>query len=357
VSPCDLGAAIPLSDRDLDADWIAGALGFGRPSQVTVEPIGVGQMSRTVRLRIDWPPGSRPGPGSLVAKLAVEDEKSRSVAVARRLYETEVGFFTELAEQIPVSAPRCHWAAYDQEQRKYALVFEDVTVGSVGDQLSGCTAEDAAAALSELAVLHAPFWGDHSLGAIGWLNRYRAEEVAYYADSVRAAASSFVARFSEELGPECSALVQRVAARFEDYDRWGFGGPRTVVHGDFRNDNLIFGGSRVCVLDWQVTHRGCGLADLSYFLGGSLLPEDRRRTEEDLVREYHERLVAAGVDLAWDWCWREYRRHALAGIIMAVRSAAMLAETEYSDALFLTMGSRHCLHALDLGTETLLGAD
>ncbi len=70
--------------------------------------------------------------------------------------------------------------------------------------------------------------------------------------------------------------------------------PWTVVHGDFRLDNLMFGGERVAVLDWQTVRLGPAMSDVAYFIGSALQPDDRRSNEESLVREYHAALVAAG---------------------------------------------------------------
>ena len=75
----------------------------------------------------------------------------------------------------------------------------------------------------------------------------------------------------------------------------------TVVHGDYRLDNLLFGGEAepVAVVDWQTVSLGAGLSDVAYFFGAGLEPDDRRARAR-LVADYHGRLVAAGVE-GYDW--------------------------------------------------------
>ena len=100
-------------------------------------------------------------------------------------------------------------------------------------------------------------------------------------------------------------------------------GPWTLLHGDLRLDNLLFGRPRVTVVDWHTVKIGPGLSDVSYFIGSSLVPEVRRDFECDLVRAYHRHLESGGVDLAWDDCWQGYRRYSLDGLVMAIAASVL----------------------------------
>ncbi len=51
------------------------------------------------------------------------------------------------------------------------MLLEDVAPAVQGDQMAGCSVDDVAAAVDELALLHGPRWGDESLESIGWLYR------------------------------------------------------------------------------------------------------------------------------------------------------------------------------------------
>jgi aminoglycoside phosphotransferase (APT) family kinase protein len=66
----------------------------------------------------------------------------------------------------------------------------------------------------------------------------------------------------------------------------------TVVHGDFRNGNLIIGADGIrAVLDWELAHRGDPLEDLGWLCVkawrfGEVLPVGGFGTTEDLVAAY-----------------------------------------------------------------------
>jgi aminoglycoside phosphotransferase (APT) family kinase protein len=136
--------------------------------------------------------------------------------------------------------------------------------------------------------------------------------------------------------------------------------PRTVVHGDYRLDNLLFdptpGGVPVTVVDWQTCTHGPAMQDVAYFIGAAMPPTGRRDAESALVDGYYAGLVAAGVGgYGWDRCWRDYRRGTWAGLIMAVAASMLVERTARGDEMFLTMAARHSRHALDLDAAELLG--
>ena len=100
------------------------------------------------------------------------------------------------------------------------------------------------------------------------------------------------------------------------------------------------------------------MVDVSYFLGGNLLTAERRQVEEDLVRSYHERLVAAGVgDYGWDRCWADHRYGTWHGVFMAVGASMLVARTERGDRMFMSDFARHVQHALDLDAFALLAGN
>jgi aminoglycoside phosphotransferase (APT) family kinase protein len=169
----------------------------------------------------------------------------------------------------------------------------------------------------------------------------------------------FVERYGADLDDAVLGVGRRLFPRIHDYLR-PRPGPRTVQHADYRLDNLLFGTDggfpMVTVVDWQTVTLGPGPADVSYFLGAGLVPEQRRAHEEELVRDYHRRLISGGVeDYSWDRCLTEYRRHAYAGYIMAVGASMLVERTARGDEMFLTMARRHAAQVQDLDSESLLG--
>jgi len=186
---------------------------------------------------------------------------------------------------------------------------------------------------------------------LGWLHRSAEAHSAMFTDIVRSLYPGFVERYADRLSPDVVTLSDRVVTSLEELnaDRPR---PWTVAHSDFRLDNLLFQpGSPhdpVVVVDWQTCGYGPGISDLSYFIGGSLQTDDRRSSEGDLVRDYHERMQAAGVAIAWDDLWAQYRRYTVAGLIMAIAASMLVKRTERGDEMFLVMAERAGRHALDL---------
>lgn len=348
-------AHIPTGLQDLTAEWLAEVLGPvipGKVSALEVTPIGTGQIADSARLGITWDPPAA-GPASLVAKVTAASEASRQAGLMTRTYEVEVGFYSTLAATLPVRTPHCYWSGFDPTTAAYGVVLEDVAPARPGDQMLGCSPDEAAAALEELALLHAPRWGDGSLVELAWLQQGGRDRGAGLGPILMTFLPGFMQRYEAKLAPEVATLIPRFLAAMERYGA-DQEGPDTILHGDFRNDNLMFGLDRVVVLDWQTVTLGAGLSDVSYFLGGSLLPDARRRHERDLVRAYWDRLGGLGVDLDWDQCWTDYRRYAFAGLIMAMFASMVVTRTERGDDMFLAMADRAGLHALDLDAESLI---
>jgi aminoglycoside phosphotransferase (APT) family kinase protein len=160
--------------------------------------------------------------------------------------------------------------------------------------------------------------------------------------------------YTGRIDPDTAALVDRLVPRLPSYvghvpEPW------TIVHGDFRADNLLFGGPRVVVVDWQTVSLGSGPSDLAYLLGASVLPEVRREHEAALVDRYVAGLRAQAVPVERADVWELYRRYAFGGLIMAIVAQALVQRTERGDEMFITMADRHSRQALDLDSESLLG--
>src|SRR5258706_7381659 len=227
-----------------------------------------------------------------------------------------------------------------------------------GDQLAGCSVPVARAAVRELVKLHAPTWQEPSVCGLDWIEERWAERGAQWREMYGASLAPFLARFSRALGDDEREIIARVA----DSKGPPFvypAEPWALVHIDFRLDNLLIDERvtppRVAVVDWQSMVLQSPLSDLAYFLGASLLPEVRRPVERELVREYHDGLVAAGVS-GYDFarCWGDYRRGAFAGFSVTVIASVIVQETARGNEMFTVMARRHARHALDLGSAEFL---
>ena len=109
-------------------------------------------------MRIDYA-GEDSGPASVVLKTASTDEGSRATGVGLGIYEREVRFYRELAPRIGGPLAECHFAASSGDG-SFTIVLEDLEPATQGDQIAGCTVEQASLAMRSLARLHAPVFAD-----------------------------------------------------------------------------------------------------------------------------------------------------------------------------------------------------
>jgi len=168
----------------------------------------------------------------------------------------------------------------------------------------------------------------------------------------------FLDRLGERLDPDIVTLATDFGAVV---GRWalGTGTPLTIVHYDFRADNLLFGQTAdappVVVVDWQTVNPGLGGSDVAYVISGSF-PDaaDRAAVERDLVADYRARMAAAGVEQTADDCWRDYRFGSLWGMIITVIATMQAEHTERGNDMLTAMAQRHGRQALDLDALALL---
>lgn len=344
--------AVPDRIEDVDADWLTAALGLGTVAAVSAIPFGNGNAAIALRLEVTW--ASAAPPSTFVAKIAATDPNRRRALIKWRAYEVEAAFYAHLAPGLAARIPRCHWAGFDPRSGAYAVLLEDLRTMIPGDDMLGCDADAVAAVIAEVAHVHGARWADPALAGLPWFNRYPKGAAGLLGTEMARALPQFLTHCAEGLPDDIIDQITRFVERSDRYDRKGFGSPRTITHGDLRNDNILFGADRPCIIDWQTAQLGSALADVAYYVGAALAPDQRRANEEDLLRDYHQRLTAQGVTMTWDWCWREYRRHAYSLLTTMLKAALALDLGDRSRAMVRSLASRSAQQALDLESDTLL---
>ena len=288
-----------------------------------------GVNGETYRVHLDYAPGAPPpgtAPRSLVAKFPVDRPGARGVAAFQRWYEREVAFYTTLAASRAIRTPRCYAASIDPTG-EYVLLLEDLSPRAQGDQIAGCTVDEARHALDAIAGLHARWWGAPPAVSEALpettVGLDRAERIA--------AALGRAWERTRDVLPLPEGLARRVPALVAAYPallRAMASAPATVVHGDYRLDNLFFDphGPRrdaVTAIDWQFACRGRGMTDVGYFISLDLDPALRRAHERDLLAGYLAALRARGVTGYGDTeAWDDYRRALLLAVAVFLIGAA-----------------------------------
>jgi hypothetical protein len=354
---------LPHSCAEITAGWLTEALGDAISSPVkafSLETIaqGVGFLGELARVTLDYAEPSS-GPRTVIAKLPTGKDQNRMIAVYFQLYQREIGFYQEMAEHSVVRVPHAYLAQFDPAEGRFAMLLEDLAPMRVGDQVESCSVDQARLALTELARHQARWWQSPELDAFAWLPSVDCEAnrglQPMYAGALPLFLEHTADRLSEPVRETARRLEHLIVPALEAYtDR-----PATVIHGDYRLDNLFFdeAGEALAVVDWQIMSRGPGIHDAAYFLGGSLQPEARRAHERDLLRVYHETLVANGVrDYSFETMWEDYRRSMGFMMYIPVVGVGDVLDltNERGVALFDAMVARYCTAVEDLESWEVL---
>ena len=347
-----------VDPESLTPEWLTAVLVVAghdvRVRSFRHRPIGTGQMAHSERIELDYhDPLPTGAPASLVGKFPSPSPESRASG-ARGGYRSETRFYTDLARRLSIRTPRCLYGALGEDESTFTLILEDMAPAVQGDQIAGASGEWLEAAVRNLAGLHAPLWNSPELDRLDWMTSGAGEEFARY---VELATPIFLSRYGDRLAAEDQEVLSRFAERAP---RWVARRPadRTLVHGDYRLDNLLFrdgpSGPVVTAVDWQTLSVACGGQDLAFLLGNGCEPAERRARENGILSAYRETLAGLGVDRRPEDVYADYVYGAFQGPIITVLGALAVGRTERGDAMFVTMARRSAAQVRDLRAFELL---
>ena len=351
---------IPGSPDDVTADWLSNVLSTaGTKVEVAtadVTPVGTGQTGATYRVAVTYRSGGEGLPATFVVKLPSQDAEVRARAAFG--YRAEHAFYTDVADSVQIPMPRCFHCGIASDGADFVLLLSDMAPAVQGDQIAGCGAEDAELAVRALAGLHGPRWCDPAWADFAGAVMGKPDEAS--AKGLGEIFSMATGMTLDKLGPHLSDedrdTLNEVAELMTPWlllepDRF------SILHGDFRLDNLLFdpAHTRISVVDWQTLAVGLPARDLAYFTASGLGPELRSQIEKDLVAAYQQELLAYGVrDYDLDTCWRDYRLGMLQVPLITAMAVAFVESTERGDEVMLTMIRRSCQAIRELETLELV---
>lgn len=291
--------SFPILPEEMTPSWLESALGVEIAS-VEVEPIGEGAgfAGSVYRLRPEYQNTATRLPETLIWKAVSGDARTRDFLTTLGVYEREARFYGQLADGLQI-APRPYFSQFDVEEGTFCLIIEDVSYMMPGDQIEGCTFEEALSVIREVARLHSMFWAelpDDQL--IGWVPTF--DGGSGYFERMHSAAWRRLARTMEGVPEGLIEAAQRIGPRVSDIKTRLSLAPVTLTHGDLRLDNVFFGrrpnADSIKLIDWQAIRRGRGAYDLAYFLSTSVLVEMRKLRQDQLIGTYVETLIEGGVE-------------------------------------------------------------
>lgn len=298
------------SGTPIDAEWLGEQLGL-RVEGLEIEPLGVPQgfTSNTMRLRPRGP--SDDLPSSLILKIDSDDPQSREVALKLNCFRREVGFYRTFAPQFPSLVPLNYATGNGSSDEGRWLLLEDLSAMAVGNQVRGVTADASFLVLDAMAQIQARFWNSSALHGYDWLPDHQ-----FWFQGSTELLSSFHSNFLDDyelrVEPEALQTIEFVIENSQVIDETMAKRPSTLVHGDLRVENVLFGQNttqrNVVVLDWGTPTRSMAAMDLAYLIGGSVPMPARRGRLRELCTNWHQSLKSHGVkDYSLEDAWADFQ--------------------------------------------------
>jgi len=230
------------------------------------------------------------GPRTLVLKLP-SDNSDIQKALNEDVVFREVRFYRDVARIVTCPVPHVYFADYDATSGSSSILMEDL--GGMTSTTEASAAESEAA-MRALARLHAHMW-HHPILAERWLQPVANTDldVAWLIDNAIECA--------ERTGFGDSHLargmrVMKPLAAFATSIRSPPTKAHSLCHSDLHRNNVqLLPDGRLVIFDWQLVECGNPLRDVSYWMLSSLTTRQRREQQKNLLRLYHQTLLAEGV--------------------------------------------------------------
>ncbi len=347
---------IPHGPEDVTAAWLGSVLSAD-VSDVHVTAIGTGQTGATYRVSATYSTAQAGLPNSFAIKLSAQDDAVRErVALG---YRSEVEFYSRIADRMRIPVPQSFHSDISEDGADVVLLLGDMAPAVQGDQIAGCTEQEARLAVEALAGLHGPSWCDPEwmdLAAIVMPKPGDDDAAKGLGDVSKMAADIVIDRLGARISPEDQ---ETLVASMASVTAWLRAEPKrfALMHGDYRLDNMLFDPDRtaITVVDWQTVGIGLPGRDLAYFTGTSLEPTVRAEIERGLVERYHRSLLGfdiTGYDL--ETCWTDYRLGVVQVPLLVALGTAFASTTERGDDMMMAMLSRGCQAIRELETLELI---
>ncbi len=294
---------IPQSVDDLTPAWLtvalAGLLDGGSVTGVRADDIGtgVGVFGIIARLHLTYEGAPATAPATVIAKLPTGAEANRNVGMALGLYARENNFYDTISHSVPFPVPTCHVSLSDPGAGAFLLIMEDLGHLEAGDQLAGITPARAASIIDALAGFHATWWEAPALDELDWLPLQNDPVYLAAVPPIVTAGVAALPALASDLPEGSLELASRLDASFVSIIHKCAAGPRTLVHGDARLDNLFFtpGTNDFTLIDWQLSLRCRGVYDVVWLLATSMDVDVQNEHAESLLVRYHHALERNGV--------------------------------------------------------------
>ena len=306
----------PLHPEEITPGWITYALREGgliedsTVKDIEKETIGGGKgfLSSVVKVDLKYENKESGAPGSVVVKIEPENELYRNFTEKIHAFEREILFYKNIAKHINLRLPEVFYTV--DKPPAYCLVMEDLSAYTPGNQVIGMHHNRVIDTVKIIARIQAEYWNNQKLDDLDWMpftNSIIVNDELW---------ESFIDNYSQFLSDSQIAIGKKIVKSAEWLRREKAGRPRTIVHCDLREDNLMFGGkelnNEILIIDWQATIRNIGAFDVARLVGGSELILERQGHEFEVLQHWYKELLDNGVKgYSWDDAVYDFKLGAL----------------------------------------------
>ncbi|MGA9277118.1 phosphotransferase family protein [Ilumatobacter sp.] len=282
---------VPRELNDVSAAWLAHQIG-AEIDAVEVTQIGEGSGFMGQLARVTISSDDPAVPSSVIVKLPTIDPGARAIGDMMGVWEREHHFYGDVAPSVDIRIPNALVNIADPP----CLVLEDLAPGVVGDHVAGATLDQAERAIDTIARHHATWFEDPRLRTFDWLPGLDDPSILTLQDTFAIGWPLFLERYEDTLPARCLRWCEQFVPGIPQWIERHYDDPVTLIHGDFRLDNLLFyDDGSVGVIDWQLCMRAPGQTDIVYFCANNLDIETRELHDIALIERYVAGLHAHGV--------------------------------------------------------------
>src|SRR5262245_37498760 len=323
----------PKTIEEISAPWMTEVLrGAGILRRATVDAVnvraigqGLGFLSGRARVTLTYDQSEEGAPATVVVKLPATIKAGMDFAESTNAYEREIRFYREVAPCTPIRVPRMFATIMEPADNAFILVMEDLKALVAGDQVCGMSRAQVLAAVQTIAPLHALWWNGDQRQALPWVPsvEQQLKMLSLTPKTIRTAWPLFLESIGGSLPRAGRALGERIIQHLDGILAAFVKGKRTLVHFDYRADNLFIDDlsrrAPIVVVDWQLVMWGLGAYDVARLAGGSIPPAQRGGHHEEIVECWHRGLTAGGVTgYSYEEAWHDYRLSAIVATLNPV---------------------------------------
>lgn len=352
----DVLHSLPASPQDITPLLLTTLLRQGqvlsqeRVTTLSVTPLGVlaSYNAQLARLSVAYSESTYSAPSSYIIKLSPPAVNLNQHVTILQPGTKEGWFYRSAAQYTPIPVPRCYLNLIEHDTQRSLLLLEDLAPAITGNQITGVSIDDAKPVLALLANLHSTWWAQHNTDEI-----HELRDLTTQTDDIsrlvrqwyRAAWPRFVAQSPAGLTDTVRQFGTALCAGTSRTDTLLDAAPHTLLHGDFRLENMLFrhqhGSTTWWVIDWEDIGLGNAMSDVAWFIGGCVQIESPMG-EQALLQHYYAALVTMGVQqYSWEQCQRDYRMAMCNCFVQGILTATAVGERDtHRSALGVVVGQR-----------------